>query len=408
MGRNKEENNKIRAYILANPKYLTGYYSELAAAFNVTLDRVQHLARKLRSNPEYQSLIETVRESKPEEPIKEPEPTLPKHDILLRRKSAELTETKRKYDLLIKDFDEVESLLDIVSGASETPITNIPIISGNDDIKSEATALAIFSDFHLAERVDPNTVHGLNETNPDIMQSRVIALTQNLIKLVNKERQGVVIDNLVLALLGDFLNAFLHEHDRQENYMTPVEELVFARDVLIASIQYILDNGNFKKIDVPCMRGNHPRSTFKMSSSTDYKMNLEAVLYNMLDKHFSNDPRIEFHIPQSELGYIKVYGKTIRYFHGHQIKYQGGIGGLTISLNKQLLRWDQNRQADLNIFGHFHELSYPTKNSILNGSLIGYNSYANSLGFRFEPPQQAFQLIDKEHGFTIKAPIFSE
>ena len=44
-----------------------------------------------------------------------------------------------------------------------------------------------------------------------------------------------------------------------------------------------------------------------------------------------------------------------------------------------------------------------------NGSLIGFNAYALSIKARFEPPQQAFFLIDAERKRKTGAfPIFVE
>jgi len=43
-------NEKIRKFIEANPKYLTGYYRELAVKFNTTYDRIRHIARSMRNN----------------------------------------------------------------------------------------------------------------------------------------------------------------------------------------------------------------------------------------------------------------------------------------------------------------------------------------------------------------------
>jgi hypothetical protein len=42
---------------------------------------------------------------------------------------------------------------------------------------------------------------------------------------------------------------------------------------------------------------------------------------------------------------------------------------------------------------------------LVNGSLIGYNSYARAFGFEPEPPKMQFQLLDKKRGFTLNNPI---
>jgi hypothetical protein len=105
---------------------------------------------------------------------------------------------------------------------------------------------------------------------------------------------------------------------------------------------------------------------------------------------------------------MSVYGRTLRFFHGWQIKFNGGIGGLSIPLYKQIHRWNSNTPAYYNFMCDKHTLSYPTPDCVLNGSLIGFNPYALSHGFSYEPPRQSFTLLDSKRGVTIKAPIFCD
>ena len=45
---------------------------------------------------------------------------------------------------------------------------------------------------------------------------------------------------------------------------------------------------------------------------------------------------------------------NLRLYHGHQIKYSDGVGGLTIPLNKWQAKQDQIVRADFNLMGHYH------------------------------------------------------
>lgn len=147
------------------------------------------------------------------------------------------------------------------------------------------------------------------------------------------------------------------------------------------------------------------RMTKKMNSSIDHRHNYEYMLYQMLAKQF---PTIDFNVPESDIGYTNILGYTVRDFHGWQLSYGGGIGGLTIPLTKFIQRQDSVKKADFNVFGHFHQFSKPTKNSMLNSSLCGYDSYAQTIGASYEPAQQGYQLLDSKYGFTISAPIICE
>ena len=86
------------------------------------------------------------------------------------------------------------------------------------------------------------------------------------------------------------------------------------------------------------------------------------------------------------------------------IRYQGGVGGVYIPVNKAISQWSRAKHADLDVFGHFHQAKHDVR-FISNGSLIGYNAFAISIKADFEPPKQAFFLIDRKRGVTIYAPI---
>jgi len=60
---------------------------------------------------------------------------------------------------------------------------------------------------------------------------RVKKLTENTLKTIKKERQNVTINQLYICLGGDFINNYLHEHDTQMNYMSPIEASTFAKEV---------------------------------------------------------------------------------------------------------------------------------------------------------------------------------
>ena len=330
--------------------------------------------------------------------------------IVVRRENAEIKSLKKQIEQAIKDYEELSDSYDIALALKSQNVNaiKIPQIKENTSVKSEATAIVQLSDTHFGKIVLPSTVNGLNEHNPEIAKMRMDCLAENLLKLVNKERSEIKIDNLVLGLGGDFMeNSMLHEHSQMSTAFPPMEELLFSRQLLHKFIKTIAENGKFKKILIPCVRGNHSRTTKKMNSTIDYRTNYEAMLYNILKQDFSGD-MFEWYTPDSDICEFKVYDKKIRSLHGWQVKSGGGIGGLTIPLNKYILRLDQISKCDYNLMHHYHSLSYPTANCTLNGSLCGYDTFAMQIGAGFQKPMQSFQLLDKNRGFTIKAPIFCE
>jgi hypothetical protein len=102
---------------------------------------------------------------------------------------------------------------------------------------------------------------------------------------------------------------------------------------------------------------------------------------------------------------LDLYGKTLRIHHGDGLQYQGGIGGLTIPVEKAIASWNKGVPADLDIFGHWHQ-SQQNPKWICNGSLIGYNAYSVVIKAPYEPPSQTGFIFDKRYGRTITFPIF--
>ena len=130
-------------------------------------------------------------------------------------------------------------------------------------------------------------------------------------------------------------------------------------------------------------------------------------MYRNIALHFEHEKRLKFLIAEGYHIYLTVYGMVLRIHHGHALKYQGGIGGLYIPVGKAIDKWNKGRKADLDIFGHWHQLIFAPY-FVCNGSLIGYNSYALSIKAEYEKPRQAFFLISKKRGRSLMAPIFVE
>lgn len=389
----KQRNVKIREYLKSNPSLLSGNYAETAKLFDTTYEVIRHQARDLRT---------TI-------PTKEVEFKI--DDALLqRRENGEIKMLKRKIEQYMKEYDILSDAYEVALNLKTQDLTglNIPIIEENNSIDNEATAIVQVSDGHFGKIIIPSTVNGLNEYNPDIARIRMETLCENTLKLIRKERHDSVIENLVIILGGDFIeNSQLHQGSEMTTAMSPMEETLFARELLARYIKTIADNGEFKKITVVCNRGNHPRITKKMSASVDYRMNYETILYQILKQDFS-DERFTWYVPDSEIAEFNIYGKMFRSFHGHSVKYYGGIGGLTIPLNKFVMRMDQINKAYYNFMAHYHSYSFPTNKCVLNGSICGIDPYAYSLGVEYQPPIQSFQLMDKKRGVTVRIPIFCD
>lgn len=277
-----------------------------------------------------------------------------------------------------------------------------PKIDAPSDGPSRATAFAIAGDWHVEETVESKSVNGLNAFDLTVAEMRVKSFFNSVLKLVKIERNGTVIDDLVLVFLGDLMTGYIHEELQESNGLSPTETVLWLRKQIVSGIRMLRQRGAFKRIIIPCCYGNHGRTTKKPRNSTGAANSYEWMLYNILRDDL---PDCEWWIADGYFLYLPVYGKEIRIHHGDNVVYGGGIGGLTIPAEKAIASWNKARTPLLDIFGH-HHVAFQTPRWICNGPLIGYNAYALAIKAAYEPPSQTFFLLDPERGRTITAPIF--
>lgn len=183
----------------------------------------------------------------------------------------------------------------------------------------------------------------------------------------------------------------------------PTRAILIAQEYIASGIKYLLENSKYD-MTIVCTCGNHARITKKVHWGNEQENSLEYLMYTNLRQQFKGEKRITFVISESYHCYLQVYDKTIRFHHGHTIRYMGGIGGITVPVNNKIMRWSKNPiKVDLDCFGHFHQL-VDGGQFICNGSMIGYSNMGALFG-GFERPQQSLFLIDKVRGKTVHIPI---
>lgn len=319
----------------------------------------------------------------------------------LREKVDTLTKKLKVSEGDVKKLQRELHLTQEVSGLELNPIHIEPKQPSGT---AEGTVVVLASDWHVEERVNPATVGYQNDYNLDIARARAEKFFRSTLRLTKLLQQDIKIEEMVLALLGDFITNQIHGAENAEsNQLTPNMALEFAQNLIVGGIEYLLEHSTLQ-LKIPCHSGNHARTTLKTRFSAENGHSLEYLMYRHIATHFQNNPRVRMQIADGYHSYVDVYGKTIRFHHGHAVNYQGGVGGLFIPAFKAISQWDKMRQADLDCFGHFHQHKDGGK-FVSNGSLIGFNGYALSIKADFEQPKQTLMLFDKDRGRTCTWPI---
>lgn len=329
-------------------------------------------------------------------------------DLEKYRVTTDRTDLQRSYKSLVARHVALTEQMDDLLDLDAVNYKALQVERSAAALEHQGVPIMQWSDWHVEKRIDSAVMNGLNEYNPDIAKARALKLFDNTLKMIELHRSHVEITQGIIHMGGDAIEGYLREHNLRENYLTPIEASIFASELEITGLEAMLASGYFKTLFVLFNRGNHPRLTKKMDSD-DHRMNYETFIHHAVVKHFRNDQRIQFVVPTSDLGYFDIMDKRIRFFHGHQIQYNGGLGGVTIPLRKAVMNWDMTTQADENLLGHFHQSYKPLQNAMMNGSLCGYDPFAMSVvKAPYQAPYQSMEMLIEGRGFRMFTSIDCE
>ncbi len=321
-----------------------------------------------------------------------------------RKAQRKAQEHGRKNKALLDEVERLESMLEIALDMRDDTAKYRPIKVKRHKAgaKREGCAVLLFSDIHPEEIVKPEGVSDLNEFSPDIASERVDRLIQGTrwtLETVRagKGKAGYEVRQFILALLGDLISNTIHDELMASNALGPADAVNFVFDLIQRVIDALLQDTQIERLIVPCVMGNHDRMTKGYRHQTKAETSLATIIYANLRRLYRDESRVEFDIARGNLLYTEVYGKMIRWTHGDDIRYHGGVGGLTIPMRKAIDSWNRSVDAALTCCGHWHQVT-DHRDFVVNGSVIGYTAYAQAIKARYEPAQQAFFILDPEHG----------
>lgn len=306
----------------------------------------------------------------------------------------------------LRDAERRQGIFDVLSSNHEPPrIMRRERASG----LREMTGVVLASDWHVEETVEAESVAFVNEYNLDIAARRVDRFFQAIVWNVLHERadKQIVIRDLLLWLGGDLITGYIHDELVESNALSPTQTILWLFPRLCDGIRFLLDELDLESITLPCSPGNHGRTTEKRRISTGYANSYEWLMFNFLKNEFRADKRVIFEVTHSAHQYVQVYDFMLHFHHGDELRYNGGIGGLAIPYMKALGPWDLMKRSDYHHIGHFHQLS-DFGRAMVNGSLIGFNAFAQSIRANPEAPQQMMYLLDSKRGKCLTMPLWVE
>lgn len=273
--------------------------------------------------------------------------------------------------------------------------------------------MTIWSDFHWGETVRKEEVGGVNEFNRKIARERFRMLVQSTIELAKHHMVKPKYPGIVVCLGGDLITGNLHDlAESNDGYVQ--QSILEVQEMLEWGLGQMADA--FGQVFVPCVVGNHGRTTLKPKTKGRVYESFEWNIYCQLEKYFRNDRRIQFLIPGETDAYFKVHGHRFLLTHGDTLGVKGGdgiigaIGPIARGATKVGRSEAQiGRDFDTLLMGHYH--TYIPRGDavpvIVNGALKGYDEYARlMLRVPYSRPSQALWFVHPKYGITAQWCIY--
>lgn len=325
-------------------------------------------------------------------------------DMSIAKAHTEAASWKGKHREAVETAVTLEKRLDaLLAIQGEPPIRRIEKARRS---KSRGVAvIAPATDWHVEERIFSAAVNGKNHFDLTEAEARIKRFYAKVLELIDWQSSLAPVVELWHPLLGDLLTGYIHEELMESNSLSPTEACVFLQEMISAGIDLWLRETKLP-IFVPTCVGNHGRTTIKKRIKTSYKNSYEWLLYMTLAKRYERDRRVVWSVGQGYHNTQAIMGRKVRFHHGDGLRYMGGVGGISIPVNKSIAQWDKVEPADFDIFGHWHTHLAHYPKWVSCGSLMGYSEYSVEIKAEFQHPTQAFIVIDRLYGMTQATPIF--
>lgn len=352
-------------------------------------------AKEKGVKPDVESLIDGAEKSHDED----------KWHGRIRRLEVELAAERSKSRRVLDEMNNIQARIELAE-ATYNPNREYfiaPIVKGKG---SSCTALVMLSDLHLEEKVDPDVCMG-NKYDLDIARRRNDRVINTMVDVLSANRKFYPWRDLVVWLGGDMISGAIHEELEATNFAGPAEAILFAQDMMLANIEKLRQTLNPGKVTIICNMGNHGRTTHRKRFADGYNHSWEWLAYHNMARLFLSDKKVEFIIAKGSLVEVNIETMPIRFTHGDDIKFAGGVGGVYIPLMKKLANWDRRWKAHKTILGHYHQ-HFHIGSAVMNGCLIGPNAYSIAGGFDAQRPSQTVAIVDSHRGFIDVTQIFAE
>jgi len=326
-----------------------------------------------------------------------------------------LAAAQKDLKALAIERDSAEAIRREIYGLSSRTPEPPSWIAKKNGIGERGVPMTMWSDWHYGEVVRPEEVGHVNSFNATIAAERITKLVDTTIDLCFNHMGAAPAKypGIVVCLGGDMISGDIHEELLATNERTPQQCINELTDLIAAGLERMADA--FGRVFVPCVVGNHGRSTHKSRAKGRVWTSHEWNIYVNLERYFRRDKRVQFMIPDQSDAAFKVYDHRFLLTHGDSLGVRGGdgiIGALGPIMRGRIKTFNSEAQIgrdfDTLIIGHWHQyITLP--GLIVNNCLKGYDEYARLfLRAPYSRPSQALWFVHPKHGLTTHWQVFLE
>lgn len=306
-------------------------------------------------------------------------------------------ENKSIIDQWVQRDDLIETITNTVKKMSLHQY-KVPRPAKKAKEKKNMTLELLFSDVHYGKYID--NIDG-NFVDIKVIRERVRKISDSVVKEIIREGKSFNVERVVLALIGDIIeNADFHGQESEKGceFSTSRQVQEAINSMFYDLILPIAMTG--VKVDVPCVTGNHDRIGHNKTYQKPGEDNLTFIIYSTLEMlcRQSNLKNVTFQIAKSLYTSIQIYGNTVVYEHGDELK---NLNRDTMANQMAKRQVQLGRVVHFFRVGHWHEpVVYGQGRMMVNGSVPGQDDYADSKAFCSEAVQIMNYYVQTEKRST--------
>jgi hypothetical protein len=317
--------------------------------------------------------------------------------LYLRRRIEQLEKQYTDVRLeLGKSRELVESIKAAVVAAKPFPTTYQRAVSKK---LKPATAVMLFSDWHIGEIISKAETEGFGNFNYSIAEHRIFEIVESFLRWVETQRRSYSIRKCAIIGIGDYISGDIHRELSVTNeFPTPVQTAK-AGLLMGESIRRLAPAFEVLKF-YGVGADNHGRLTMKGEFKRKALSGMGFLVHALCESYLSGHKNVKIILAPGIKHLVQIEGRNFLVEHGDAVRAWMGIpyyGLERLQGREARRRMRTNLGFDYHVIGHWHVPGIISRNILMNGSLSGTNEYDHAVG-RFAEPCQAAFLVNRNHG----------